>query len=74
MEILLPTVEHKFYVKHIYNNFKLNFKGLELKATLWMCATATTVREFKKRMQDIKDNRHPTNPMDQVTFHSKGHL
>ena len=38
MEMLFPTVEHRFCVKHIYNNFKLNFKGLELKATLWRCA------------------------------------
>nr|XP_023915885.1 uncharacterized protein LOC112027447 [Quercus suber] len=34
MEMLFPTVEHRFCVKHIYNNFKLTFKGLELKATL----------------------------------------
>ena len=38
MEMLFPTVEHRFCMKHIYNNFKLNFKGLELKATLWRCA------------------------------------
>ena len=55
MEMLFPTVEHRFCVKHIYNNFKLNFKGLELKAALWKCATATTVREFEKRMQDMTE-------------------
>ena len=55
MEMLFPTVEYRFCVKHIYNNFKLNFKGLELKAALWMCAAITTVREFEKRMQDIKE-------------------
>ena len=55
MEMLFPTAEHRFCVKHIYNNFKLNFKGLELKAALWRCATATTVREFEKRMQDMKE-------------------
>ena len=53
--MLFPTVEHRFCVKHIYNNFKLNFKGLELKAALWRCAAVTTVREFEKRMQDIKE-------------------
>ena len=83
MEMLFPTVKHRFCVKHIYNNFKLNFKGLELKAALCRCAAATTAREFEKRMQDMKDldqksmgvsSKHPTNPMDQVTFHSKGHL
>ena len=55
IEMLFPTVEHRFCVKHIYNNFKLNFKGLELKAALWRCAIATTVREFEKRMQDMKE-------------------
>ena len=34
MEMLFPIVEHRFCVEHIYNNFKLNFKGLELKAAL----------------------------------------
>ena len=52
---MFPTVEHRFCVKHIYNNFKLNFKGLELKVALWRCATATTVREFEKRTQDMKE-------------------
>ena len=54
MEMLFPTVEHRFCMKHIYN-FKLNFKGLELKAALWRCATVTTVKEFEKRMQDMKE-------------------
>ena len=55
MEMLFLIVEHRFCVKHIYNNFKLNFKGLELKVALWRCAVATTIREFEKRMQDMKE-------------------
>ena len=55
IEMLFPIVEHRFCVKHIYNNFKLNFKGLELKAALWRCAATTTVREFEKKMQDMKE-------------------
>ena len=34
MKMLFPIVEHRFCVKYIYSNFKLNFKGLELKAAL----------------------------------------
>ena len=30
-------------------------KGLELKDALWRCAEATTIREFEKRMQEMKD-------------------
>ena len=42
-------------MKHIYNNFKVDHKGLELKDALWRCAGATTIREFERRMQELKD-------------------
>ncbi|XP_050281045.1 uncharacterized protein LOC126721943 [Quercus robur] len=54
METLFPTVEHRYYVKHTYNNFKVNHKGMELKSVLWRCAGITLVREFKKGMQYLK--------------------
>ena len=55
IEMLFPTVEHRYCVKHIYNNFKVNHKGLELKDALWSCAGATTIKEFEKKMQELKD-------------------
>ncbi|XP_030933015.1 uncharacterized protein LOC115958893 [Quercus lobata] len=55
IEILFPTVEYRYCVKHIYNNFKVDHKGLELKDALWRYAAATTVREFERGMQYIKD-------------------
>ncbi|XP_050240946.1 uncharacterized protein LOC126689809 [Quercus robur] len=55
IETLFPTVEHRYCVKHIYNNFKVDHKGLELKDALWRCAAATTVREFERCMQYIRD-------------------
>ncbi|KAK9986971.1 hypothetical protein SO802_031922 [Lithocarpus litseifolius] len=55
IETLFPTVERRYCVKHIYNNFKVDHKGLELKDALWRCAVATTIREFERRMQYIKD-------------------
>ena len=55
IETLFPSVEHKDCVKHIYNNFKVDHQGLELKDALWKCAVATTVREFERCMQYIKD-------------------
>ena len=48
-------MEHRYYVKHIYNNFKVDHKGLELKDALWRCAAATTVKEFERCMQYIMD-------------------
>ena len=55
IETLFLTVEHRYCVKHIYNNFKVDHKGLELKDALWRCAAATTVREFERCMQYIRD-------------------
>ncbi|XP_050277736.1 uncharacterized protein LOC126719198 [Quercus robur] len=55
IETLFPTVEHRYCVKHIYNNFKVDHKGLGLKDALWRCAAATTVREFERCMQYIRD-------------------
>ena len=55
IKTLFPTVEHRYCVKHIYNNFKVDHKGLELKDALWRCVTATIVREFERGMQYIKD-------------------
>ena len=55
METLFPTVKHRYCVKHIYNNFKVDHKGLKLKDALWRCAAAaTTVREFERCMQYIR--------------------
>ena len=42
-------------MKYIYNNFKVDHKCLELKDALWRCAGAITIREFERRMQELKD-------------------
>ncbi|KAF7153831.1 hypothetical protein RHSIM_Rhsim01G0063200 [Rhododendron simsii] len=47
---LLPNAPHRFCVRHLYNNFKLDFKGLALKDVLWKAARATTVPAFKNAM------------------------
>ena len=48
-------MEHRYCVKHIYNNFKVNHKRLKLKNALWRCVVAITIREFDRGMQYIKD-------------------
>ena len=50
IETLFPTMEYRYCVKHIYNNFKVDHKGLELKDALWRCVVSTTVREFVRCM------------------------
>ena len=41
-------------MKHIYNNFKVNHKGMELKSVLWKCAGTTSAREFERGMDHLK--------------------
>lgn len=48
-------MEHRYCVKHIYNNFKVNHKRLELKDVLWRCTTTITIREFKIGMLYMKE-------------------
>ena len=42
-------------MKYIYNNFKVDHKGLELKDALWRFVGATTIREFERIIQELKD-------------------
>nr|GEV19618.1 zinc finger BED domain-containing protein RICESLEEPER 2 [Tanacetum cinerariifolium] len=42
-----PAAEHIYYLKHIYDNMKLQWRGEQYKDLLWRCATTTTVqREY----------------------------
>ena len=54
METLFPTVEHMYCVKHIYNNFKVNHKGMELKSVLWRYVGITSAKEFERGMDHLK--------------------
>ena len=54
IETLFLTVEHKYRVKQIYINFKVNHKGMESKSVLWMCASTTSVREFERGIDYLK--------------------
>ena len=54
IKTIFLIVEHRYCVKHIYNNFKVNHKDMELKSVLWMCAGITLSREFKRGMDYLK--------------------
>lgn len=44
---LYPEAEHRFCVRHMYNNFfRTDFKGLILKEYLWKAAKSTTVHKW----------------------------
>nr|GEW43256.1 hypothetical protein [Tanacetum cinerariifolium] len=49
-----PSAEHRYCLKHIYDNMKLQWRGKQFKDLLWRCATATTVSYFNKNMEELK--------------------
>ncbi|KAG8377443.1 hypothetical protein BUALT_Bualt08G0033400 [Buddleja alternifolia] len=52
---LLPDIEHRYCVKHMYDNFKKKHPGLSLKDRMWNVARATTVNQFKFQMVAFKE-------------------
>jgi hypothetical protein len=48
-------VEHRFCVNHLYANWKKNHPGAEMKEILWLAARATTVPDWQRAMQRMKD-------------------
>lgn len=51
---LFPNASHRFCVRHLYNNFKGNFKGLVLKDILWKAPRATSILAFRNAMEEMK--------------------
>ncbi|XP_025637216.1 uncharacterized protein [Arachis hypogaea] len=51
---VIPGVDHRFYVYHLYSNFRKKFSGLQLKQLMWKCAKATHWKEWEKEMQIIR--------------------
>lgn len=52
---LMLGVEHHFYVKHMYDNFKVIFRGLEYKKKLWAASCAIRKRTWEYHMTKIKE-------------------
>jgi hypothetical protein len=46
MDELLPGVEQRFCVRHLYNNFRKRFPGMKLKELMWKAAKATYENAF----------------------------
>ncbi|KAJ6853216.1 uncharacterized protein M6B38_251800 [Iris pallida] len=50
---LLPNAEHRFCVRHIYDNFKKKHPGSKLKYLLWEASETYTLIYFEKAMNKI---------------------
>ncbi|KAG6491634.1 hypothetical protein ZIOFF_046569 [Zingiber officinale] len=56
LDSLFPNAEHRFCVRHMHSNMKNDgYKSVAIKNALWDAAKATTVQEFRKRMQELKE-------------------
>ena len=50
----MPNVEHMYCIKHMYENFKLQFSKVDKQLT-WSTAGATIIKTFKGCMQKLKE-------------------
>lgn len=48
------VAEHRFCMLHLYNNFKKQFKGQELKDLMWNAAKAPNAVYFRSAMEALK--------------------
>ena len=54
MDELLPRVDQRFCVRHLYNNFRKKYPGKKLKKLMWKAAKATYDNAFNDVMDEIK--------------------
>ncbi|XP_014490739.1 uncharacterized protein LOC106753445 [Vigna radiata var. radiata] len=52
---LLPGVDQRFCVRHLYSNFRKKFPGIILRQLLWMAAAASHPQAWESVMRQIKD-------------------
>lgn len=51
---MFPCAEHRFCIRHIYDNMKSVWRAAAYKKLFWTCATRTTVVEFENAMEEMK--------------------
>ncbi|KAI5338730.1 hypothetical protein L3X38_018002 [Prunus dulcis] len=76
-ETVFPSAEHRHRVGHLYNNFKLLHKGLELKQRLWAAARTTTVPWFNVEMsslQKLDDEAYKWIKKENAHYWSRSHF
>ncbi|XP_076923612.1 uncharacterized protein LOC143585802 [Bidens hawaiensis] len=51
---LFPCAEHRYCLRHIHQNMKLQWRGKAYMDMLYSIAMATTVQEYQSKMQELK--------------------
>ncbi|XP_072072121.1 uncharacterized protein [Arachis hypogaea] len=54
LEEVIPGVDNRYCVRHLYNNFRKKFPGLELKNQMWRCAKSTHWKDWKKETKTLR--------------------
>ncbi|XP_045807439.1 uncharacterized protein LOC123900156 [Trifolium pratense] len=54
LQEVMPGVEHRFCVWHLWKNFCKMFKDKQLKDVVWVCAKSTTPQQFNTEMDKLK--------------------
>ncbi|XP_071687734.1 uncharacterized protein [Rutidosis leptorrhynchoides] len=49
-----PSAEHRFCVRHIYENMRGSYKEGVIKDLVWKCATRTTIAEYDATMDELR--------------------
>lgn len=50
LQEMIPNVDHRLCVKHLYGNWRKKYPGEEMKGALWVAARASTEPEFDRAM------------------------
>ncbi|XP_058776171.1 uncharacterized protein LOC131650482 [Vicia villosa] len=54
IEELLPGVDQRFCVRHLYSNFRKRFPGKQLKELMWRAAKATYPQAWEREMREMR--------------------
>ncbi|WVZ16927.1 hypothetical protein V8G54_009909 [Vigna mungo] len=54
-EEVIPRVDQRFCVRHLYANFRKNFPGKQLKQMMWKAPTATHPQAWETEMTKLKE-------------------
>jgi hypothetical protein len=52
---VFPDAEHRFCVRHMWQNFQQLFRGYVLKNQLWKIARSSTITRFEANMEAMKE-------------------
>ena len=54
IEDLLPDVEQRFCVRHLYSNFRKQYPGKQLKDLMWKAAKSSYPQAWERTMQELR--------------------